>query len=458
MNIIVFAGPSLRESDTLAHPDFDFRPPVRQGELYKAALSGPAAIGVIDGYFDGAPAVWHKEVLWALSQGIAVYGASSMGALRAAELHPFGMQGIGRIFEDYRDGVLTDDDEVALLHGPAETGFVALSEPMVNIRATVAAAVVQGVLDKPAAAALVRSAKRLFYQERNWQAAISAAEGFDAARRQRFFDWLARGRIDQKRLDALALLAALAEHRPPPPGPPGFVFEHTEAWANAPWIAAEQDLLSAEDARILDELRLDADRYLKLRQDALLQVLALDAAKRAGLEPDRDEVSETALSIRLPLGLFRQRDIGGWTARNGLSRDGFERLISDRASLAKLARQMDRQLGGAMLDLLRLAGDFESLRARADRKADGKGADGQIVPPQPMLMSWYFETRLGRPVPSDITAYLMDLGMSDPEHFHLLLAAEYRRCATDPAAPRARSGRSAETLLDPRKSSTGLPL
>lgn len=40
--------------------------------------------------------------------------------LRAAELHSFGMEGVGRILESYRDGILTDDDEVALVHGPAD--------------------------------------------------------------------------------------------------------------------------------------------------------------------------------------------------------------------------------------------------------------------------------------------------------------------------------------------------
>ena len=45
-----------------------------------------------------------------------------MGALRAAELHAFGMRGVGRIFEAFRDGELEDDDEVAVVHGPAEPG------------------------------------------------------------------------------------------------------------------------------------------------------------------------------------------------------------------------------------------------------------------------------------------------------------------------------------------------
>ena len=57
-------------------------------------------------------------------------GAGSIGALRAAELEAFGMVGEGRIFEAYRSGVLEpydtpfeDDDEVAVVHAPAELGY-----------------------------------------------------------------------------------------------------------------------------------------------------------------------------------------------------------------------------------------------------------------------------------------------------------------------------------------------
>ena len=61
--------------------------------------SRPAVIGIIDGYFEIVPTVWHKEILWAMAQGIHVFGAASIGALRAAELDAFGMRGIGRIYE-----------------------------------------------------------------------------------------------------------------------------------------------------------------------------------------------------------------------------------------------------------------------------------------------------------------------------------------------------------------------
>ncbi|MFK7941410.1 MAG: TfuA-like protein, partial [Paracoccaceae bacterium] len=87
---VVFAGPSLAGLDLTAYGTLEFRPPARQGDIWRAVREKPAAIGIIDGYFEGVPAVWHKEILWSLHQGIPVLGASSMGALRAAEMDAFG--------------------------------------------------------------------------------------------------------------------------------------------------------------------------------------------------------------------------------------------------------------------------------------------------------------------------------------------------------------------------------
>jgi hypothetical protein len=57
---------------------------VAQGDVYRAALRAPRAIGIIDGYFERMPSVWHKEILWAMSRGIHVFGSASMGALELA--------------------------------------------------------------------------------------------------------------------------------------------------------------------------------------------------------------------------------------------------------------------------------------------------------------------------------------------------------------------------------------
>jgi hypothetical protein len=212
---IIFAGPTLppaiRPKDDAS---FAWRPPVCQGELYRAALSRPAAIGIVDGYFEVVPTVWHKEILWAMAAGIPVYGAASIGALRAAELDLFGMRGVGRVYQDFRDGVLVDDDEVAVLHGPEELGYPPLTEAMVDIRATLAAASRAGIIQAAAAACLTGVAKGLFYKERTYAAVFAAAgaEGLPGAALQSFADWLPQGRVEQKRRDAEAMLDAIRAH------------------------------------------------------------------------------------------------------------------------------------------------------------------------------------------------------------------------------------------------------
>src|SRR5512147_3214094 len=100
MNIVVFLGPTLAHTEARSVLDATYLPPAGQGDVYRAALKRPWAIGIVDGYFERVPAVWHKELLWAMSQGIHVFGAASMGALRALELAPFGMIGVGSVFDD----------------------------------------------------------------------------------------------------------------------------------------------------------------------------------------------------------------------------------------------------------------------------------------------------------------------------------------------------------------------
>ena len=39
----------------------------------------PRVVGIVDGVFDACPAVWHKEILYAVSRGVAVYGDKSVG-------------------------------------------------------------------------------------------------------------------------------------------------------------------------------------------------------------------------------------------------------------------------------------------------------------------------------------------------------------------------------------------
>ncbi len=228
MTTIVFAGPTLTDDDRRAHPAIVWRGPAAQGDVVRALRETPTAIGIVDGYFETVPSVWHKEVLWAMSCGVRVYGAASMGALRAAELHAYGMRGVGEVFARFVDGTYEDDDEVAVVHGPAESGWRALSDAMVNIRATLDAAVEAGVIPAGTRDALVAHAKAQHYPDRSLAALArrhADLDGMDALR-----TWLPAGRVDRKRLDALALLDRVTLDRDLGPERPAFAFEHTDAW------------------------------------------------------------------------------------------------------------------------------------------------------------------------------------------------------------------------------------
>jgi len=203
--IIVFLGPSLEQSEAEKILSAEYRPPAKRGDLLAAAGRGATIIGLIDGVFHQESAVAHREILAAVKHGITVIGASSMGALRAAEMDTLGMVGIGKIYRMYKSGELESDDEVALVFDP-ESG-IALSEPLINIRFTLKRAQGEGIIDDSVHDALLASARSLFYPKRTYGAIVSAAgDALDEKTRVRFLDWVFTGACDQKRDDAAGAL------------------------------------------------------------------------------------------------------------------------------------------------------------------------------------------------------------------------------------------------------------
>jgi hypothetical protein len=135
MNIAaIFAGPSLYGSSYVDRYAHVLRPPVQDGELLPVAteLGAGAVVLIIDGYFGAGQALTLTEIREAIGLGIRLYGATSTGALRAAETAAIGMRGIGGIFADYRDGRCVSDEEVCLVH---DSDNRPLTVPVVNLRA-----------------------------------------------------------------------------------------------------------------------------------------------------------------------------------------------------------------------------------------------------------------------------------------------------------------------------------
>jgi hypothetical protein len=170
--------------------DADYRAPARRGDIHAAAAERPPLIAIIDGVFLATLPPPPLEVLDGIRSGIPFMGASSLGALRAVELAPFGMIGIGKIFEMYRSRRLVADDEVAVVFAGGD--LRALSVPLVNVRYALSKARRAGMIEAADRDSLIRVAKRIYFPERSWPLILQHA----------------RRRIEQARLDALSAFIA----------------------------------------------------------------------------------------------------------------------------------------------------------------------------------------------------------------------------------------------------------
>ena len=109
--IKVYAGLSAQSSDVQSIlPGARCAPPVQRGDILADIEDGVNSILILDGLFHQALSVSPSEIMDALRRGIRVFGASSMGALRAAELEAYGMVGVGEIFEHIRNADAFRDD------------------------------------------------------------------------------------------------------------------------------------------------------------------------------------------------------------------------------------------------------------------------------------------------------------------------------------------------------------
>ena len=208
MTAVVFAGPSIYGLAKHTLAGIELRPPAACGDILRACRSDVSRIGLVDGVFETSPSVWHKEILFALSRGIRLFGAASMGALRAAECHHFGMEGLGRIFEQYKSGERTADADVAVLHAPAELAYRPLTVALVDAEATIARLSTLDLLGADEAATLRNAARQLHFKERTWQGMFALAR-FTGSRRDALSDAVRRHCVDQKALDAEELLLRL---------------------------------------------------------------------------------------------------------------------------------------------------------------------------------------------------------------------------------------------------------
>ncbi|MDY7103225.1 MAG: TfuA-like protein [Actinomycetota bacterium] len=381
---VVFVGPTLTRDAVARVLDADVRGPAAAGDVARAAAHRPAAILVIDGIYERTPAVGHKEVLWALSEGVAVYGAASMGALRAAELDRFGMIGVGEVYRQLRDGQVIADDAVAVAHLGAEHDHRPTTVALVDIVAALDDAVAAGVVEAADARALIGAARALHYTERIWPSVLERAA---AELRPEVVGplrtWLRSGTRSQKADDARAALERVRadlDAGPVTPPPRDWELARTVHWRRVETSlglssrgpdgratvgqATRGHSVDDRTAGVLEAVR-RSDDYVETYQRALLQRLASELARQHGV--DLDPVSAMA-ELRTRLGLIADDTFAAWLDANDLDADRCARLALDQAATAWADERYGDDAAAQVADVLRIRGRYAPLAADAGER------------------------------------------------------------------------------------------
>lgn len=208
---VIFLGPSLSHEKARKIFDADYRPPAKKGDLLRLA-SDPEVkmVGLVDGVFlQDYPPTPIEVYQLARKPGVLLAGAASIGALRAVELEKFGMVGIGKVFELYKNGKIDADDEVAVTFSH---DYTLQSEAMIDIRYNLFLAHKKGVVDRKVKIALARIAKEIYFPHRSYTNIIEEAKkrrpelALDA-----FREYIASNRKSLKEMDAVKLVKYFKE-------------------------------------------------------------------------------------------------------------------------------------------------------------------------------------------------------------------------------------------------------
>ncbi len=198
----MFIGPSCPDLSERRHDAFDIRPPAVRGDVTAACREGRTTVVLIDGEMVYGYAPSPSELLDALRGGTRVFGASSLGALRAVELSAFGMWGHGWVFNAFRSGRIVGDDELVTLLFPEN--HKPLTVPLVRIRYALECLIGRGLTGELEAKAALCDLKALFYEDRTTERVDSALARAGIPPDVRAH--IASAEFDIKRIDALSCI------------------------------------------------------------------------------------------------------------------------------------------------------------------------------------------------------------------------------------------------------------
>ncbi|MBA2862133.1 TfuA-like protein [Methanococcus maripaludis] len=210
MKIAIFSKLTIKEDEIkekMKNFDVDIYPPIKRGDLTAQKIFDYDVIGIIDGCFLQNTAVAHREILKVLQNNIKVFGAGSMGALRASELDSCGMIGVGSVYSLYKHGIITDDDEVAVTF---DDNLNQITFSMISFREMINNAIKDKIIDENDSKKLITSGKELYYPLRTFENVIEKS-GISDEKKEVLEKYL-KNQQDIKRIDAFEMLEEIIKY------------------------------------------------------------------------------------------------------------------------------------------------------------------------------------------------------------------------------------------------------
>jgi hypothetical protein len=420
--ILVYLGPSLPlEEAREILPEAIYRPAAKQGDILSDVMSlSPNMVILIDGEFRQNLSPWHKEIVYALQHpGVkAVYGAASMGALRAAELHFIGMVGVGKIFEWYRDGVTEDDAEVALSYAliSRENGvsYIPHTVPLVDIRAA---------LDgSDRSQEFFRIMQKIHYTDRTRKLCAEKWGGDDFP----FFP--------QKRIDAIEVLSRFGSYNPQP-----IVEPKPEHLSNAFHALYQRDRRIPVNGKPILQQHLDSyivlhnPEYERICWDSANQELALILCNALFVTVSIEEVESESRRFQQRCGVKTTEEFESMLLANGWTREEYKLLMIQNSRIHKLQHSLtvskaSRRNTQAMLNYMRTHQAFDywaQLAAQKEEQIAAKGIDEwsdlDLATSPFSLLEEHFESE-GLELKCSSEEYLLETGFSNMHEMTVALS------------------------------------
>jgi len=391
MKTIIFAGPTISEEEARGILNAIYLPPVKQSDVISAVCDyKPDVIGIIDGMVVDDLSVWHTEILYAMNNGIAVYGSGGIGALRAVSLENFGMIGMGEVYEKYKKRELNGDDEAIAVYGSREEGYPRLSEPMVNLRATFESAEGKGIIDDSVCKKLISITKSIYYPERTFSLIFQKAEeaGISKGTIQNLTNFVSKNYVDILKLDAIKLLDTISNLRE----------ADTKTGVKKEFKGIAKRIFDVTYNRDRKVHHNDIDiplyyisNYVGIKHPkiedinfhALNRMLALFLADMLRVKVSEEDIDKEGKRFRKKHSLKEEKVFLEWLSENDITTDEFNELMRDTARIRRLHRwfltkQVYERNTKAILDELRLENQYKEWKARtADREkiVSGKGEE-----------------------------------------------------------------------------------